>query len=108
MRNTLKHKTILFLIVVFSVGCGHVWHPVCRHRTMFAALTVCEHETVRIARGITPSGSFHVQPQALLEEGWVWLGVSPHGFIYESGKDNFTPFEYYSIPEYFDWKWGDK
>jgi len=33
---------------------------------------------------------------------WHGLNVDVHGFVIESGKDKFYPYEYWTLPDYFN------
>ena len=94
---------ISLCLIVNLASCCHTWQPVCRHRAMICAMTVGEKYPVRIVRGLSRSG-LHVQAQAFTDR-WIWLDLVD-GTVWEVSQDNFQPVEYYTLQEYFAWKWG--
>ena len=75
--------------------------PLCRHNSIFHAVTVRETYPVRIVSGSTPSGVRHAQAQYHDGLKWQWLDSTPVK-IRASEQHPFTPDITYTLEEYLD------
>lgn len=96
----------LYLITSFLFGCSSKeikgW---CRHEAQYCCDVAGEiYPETRIVRGKSNSvDGYHVQAQALTEDGWVWMNVIQFPFVkIGSEQDDFTPEESYDPDLYYD------
>ena len=93
----------LLLLVFILAGCATLnVDPVCRHKALYAAVTLGERHPVRIVIGETNLDVMnHAQTQVFIENEWKWVSVVGDS-VFVSKMDQFYPRRELSPDEFYN------
>jgi len=109
----MKFLWIIILSAILLSSCeigGESREAVCRHKAVMAALVYSEYYPVRIVRGPSDNGEYHVQAQAYIDGKWRFLAISPVQITVstEEQDDFYTPEKTFNVRFYINQSWFNK
>lgn len=95
---------IIIPILILLAGCFTTTHPICRHNSVFAAISWGDitKSHVGIAVGFTDDKDRHAQAFTVSSENKIiWLDVHD-GKIIQCQKHNFYPYVFMTVSDFQD------